>query len=70
LLCIIMIRGRRYDTIDNILKIIEDHNELIGVCLDIGHLARSGDSIVDTVMKFGECIYGLHLKDINNLKKM
>jgi len=61
--------GHRYDTIRNILNIIKDHNELIGLCLDTGHLARAGDDIVDAVTSFDKRLYSIHLKDIDVNKK-
>ena len=39
------------------------HDPRIGVCLDTGHLARSGDCSIACVRKLGPRIHGLHIKD-------
>jgi len=59
----------RYGTIESILKAVEGHSELIGMCLDTGHLARAGEDPAEAVKKLGRRIHGLHLKDVNEEKK-
>jgi len=55
----------RYGTIDSIVDAVEGHNEMIGMCLDTGHLARSGGDMTEAVKKLGKRIYGVHLKDVD-----
>jgi inosose dehydratase len=59
----------RYGTIDSIVKAIQGHNELIGMCLDTGHLARSGEDITEAARKLGSRMHGLHLKDVDRDNK-
>ena len=59
----------RYGTIDSIVKAIQGHNELIGMCLDTGHLARSGEDTTEAVSKLGSRMHGLHLKDVGRDNK-
>lgn len=61
--------GHRYATIESVLKAIEGHNELIGMCLDTGHLARSEEDPVNAVKKLGRRLHGIHLKDVNEERK-
>ncbi|MFC1805479.1 sugar phosphate isomerase/epimerase family protein, partial [Planctomycetota bacterium] len=42
----------------------KDHHPHIGVCLDTGHLVRSGDDPIDAVVKLGPRLHGLHFKDV------
>jgi inosose dehydratase len=59
----------RYGTIDSVAKAIQGHNELIGMCLDTGHLAMSGQDITEAVGKLGSRIHGLHLRDVGRDNK-
>jgi sugar phosphate isomerase/epimerase len=57
-----------------ILPAIKDHNELIGTCLDTGHLIRAdqlGKKLdpAAEVRAMGKRNYGIHLKDHDNVKK-
>lgn len=60
--------GHRYATIDIMMKAIKDHHELIGCCLDTGHLLRARQDPLQAVEAFGKRIYGVHLKDVKDAK--
>jgi sugar phosphate isomerase/epimerase len=58
-----------------ILKSVKDHHELIGTCLDTGHLIRSaqlGEKLdpAQQVRVMGKRNFGLHLKDHDNKRKI
>lgn len=57
--------GRRYATAGEVLEAIEGHHELIGMCLDTGHLARAGGDPVEAAEMLGTRMHGLHLKDVS-----
>lgn len=57
-----------------ILKAVKDHHELIGTCLDTGHLIRSAQLGVELdsakqVLEMGKRNFGMHLKDHDNKRK-
>ncbi len=57
-----------------ILKAVSSHHELIGTCLDTGHLIRSAQLGVkldpaQQVIEMGKRNFGLHLKDHDNKRK-
>ena len=58
--------GHRYATVEEILEAVRGHHELIGMCLDTGHLARAGEDITEAVDKLGDRLHGLHLKDVDD----
>jgi len=62
--------GSRWTTADGMLKALEGHHARFGVCLDTGHLARSGDDPVEATRKLGAAkrLHGFHFKDINAQK--
>lgn len=63
--------GSRWTTADGMLKALEGHHARFGVCLDIGHLARSGDDPVEATRKLGAAkrLHGFHFKDVNAQKQ-
>jgi len=58
--------GHRYATVGEVLGAVRGHHELIGMCLDTGHLARAGEDVTEAVDKLGDRLRGLHLKDVDN----
>ena len=57
-----------------ILKAVKDHHELIGTCLDTGHLIRSAQlganlDPAQQVREMGKRNFGMHLKDHDNTRK-
>jgi sugar phosphate isomerase/epimerase len=62
--------GSRWTTADGMLKALEGHHPRFGVCLDTGHLARSGDDPIAATRKLGAAqrLHGFHFKDINAQK--
>ncbi len=61
--------GHRWDKIDKIAAAIKDHHDLIGCCVDTGHLLRSREDPVRAVEVFGKRVYGVHLKDVIDATK-
>jgi sugar phosphate isomerase/epimerase len=64
----------RWYSAEVILKAVKDHHELIGTCLDTGHLIRSaqlGEKLdpVQQIKLMGKRNYGIHLKDHDNKRK-
>jgi sugar phosphate isomerase/epimerase len=61
----------RWYSAEVIMAAVKDHNELIGSCLDTGHLIRAAQlgKVLDPakeVLVMGKRNYGLHLKDHDN----
>jgi sugar phosphate isomerase/epimerase len=53
---------------DSVLAAIKGHQN-IGACADLGHWARSGLNLVESLKKLEGHIYGVHLKDITVFDK-
>jgi sugar phosphate isomerase/epimerase len=61
----------RWYSAEIILAAVKDHHELIGACLDTGHLIRSAQlgkklDPAEQIRKMGKRNFGLHLKDHDN----
>jgi len=61
--------GHRYATVESVLKAVEGHSELIGMCLDTGHLARAGEDPIDAVRRLKRRLHSMHLKDVNKERR-
>jgi len=64
----------RWWNAETILAAVKDHNELIGTCLDTGHLIRMAQlgEMLDPAQQIrvmGKRNFGLHLKDHDNKRK-
>ncbi len=67
-------RMHRWYSADVILAAVKDHHELIGACLDTGHLVRAAQlgkklDPAEQVLKMGKRNFGMHLKDHDNVNK-
>ena len=65
----------RWRDAEMIMKTLKDHHELIGTCLDTGHLIRATQlkiklDPVEQVKIMGARNFGLHLKDHDNERKI
>lgn len=54
---------------DSLMKEIEGKSELIGVCADVGHWARSGLDPVKSLQKVQDRLMELHFKDVSSDNK-
>ena len=61
--------GHRYARFEDVLELTKDYSELLGMCLDTGHLARAEEDIVEAVKALGPRLHGIHLKDVNEARK-
>jgi inosose dehydratase len=64
----------RWKSAEYILSVVKDHHELIGTCLDTGHIIRSAQLGVELdsakeVAVMGARNFGMHLKDHDNKRK-
>jgi inosose dehydratase len=64
----------RWKSAEYILSVVKDHHELIGTCLDTGHIIRSAQLGVNLdpakeVTTMGARNFGMHLKDHDNKRK-
>ena len=64
----------RWRDAEQIMKTLKNHHELIGTCLDTGHLIRASQleiklDPVEQIKIMGARNFGLHLKDHDNKRK-
>lgn len=56
--------GALYDGLKNVQDRVKDRHELIGACVDTGHVLRSNQDPVEWVKALGPRVYALHIKDV------
>ncbi len=55
--------GARYDKVADTLNAIKGSSEMIGACVDTGHVIRSGEKPHEVVKALGARVLSMHLKD-------
>ena len=58
----------RYNKAIDVLRAIENHDERIGACADLGHFIRSGENPVEVIRLLKGRLYGIHLKDFQDMQ--
>ncbi len=51
----------------DILKVIQPMDRRIGLCIDVGHTARTGTDPVEAIRKGGSRVFDVHMKDLADL---
>lgn len=55
--------GATYETVEDVLAVIEGRPTVLGACVDTGHFFRAGQSPGHVLPRLGERVHGLHVKD-------
>ena len=50
------------------LKVIRDMDSRVGLCLDVGHTARTGVDVVEAISVAGDRLLDMHMKDLSDLR--
>lgn len=58
-----------YDTIDDVVQAVKDHDPRIGACVDTGHFIRSKEDPIDALNRLGKRVFALHIKDEEKQEK-
>ena len=58
----------RYNKVVDVLKANEGHDERIGACADLGHYIRSGEKPTEVIRLLKGRLYGIHLKDFQDMQ--
>jgi sugar phosphate isomerase/epimerase len=58
---------KQFPTPQSVLELVKDMDPRVGLCIDIGHTARTGVDVVESVKLAGPRLLDLHVKDLKNL---
>ncbi len=49
------------------LEVIRDMDPRVGLCIDIGHTARTGVDVVEAIVEAGDRLLDMHMKDLRDV---
>lgn len=52
----------------DVLKAVQNLDERIGCCIDVGHAVRAGANLVEAIATAGPRLYNMHAKDLTSFK--
>ncbi len=59
---------KHFPTPESVLDAVKNMDPRCGLCMDIGHTARTGDDIVEAARKAGPRLLDMHVKDLKDSK--
>ncbi len=60
---------KHFPTPESVLEAVKNMDPRCGLCMDIGHSARTGADLVDSVRKAGPRLLDMHVKDLKDAKE-
>ena len=57
-----------YEHAKSVLEVVKDMDPRCGLCIDIGHTARTGVDLVDSIRLAGPRLLSMHTKDLADSK--
>jgi sugar phosphate isomerase/epimerase len=55
---------RHFPTPEKALEVLRGRDARMGVCIDVGHTARTGTNVLDSIGRAGPRLFDLHIKDL------
>jgi sugar phosphate isomerase/epimerase len=57
-----------FPTPQSVLELVKDMDPRMGLCIDIGHTARTGVDVVESIALAGSRLHEVHVKDLKDFK--
>jgi sugar phosphate isomerase/epimerase len=57
-----------FPTPQSVLELVKDMDPRMGLCVDIGHTARTGKDVVESIAETGSRLKEIHVKDLKDFK--
>lgn len=57
---------KHFPTPQSVLKAVKNMDARMGLCLDIGHTARTGADIIEAIREAGPRLFDIHVKDLQS----
>jgi sugar phosphate isomerase/epimerase len=55
-----------FPTPQSALKVVKDMDPRVGLCIDVGHTARTGVDVVESIREAGPRLLDMHIKDLRS----
>ena len=59
---------KQYPTPQSVLKAVRDMDPRCGLCMDVGHTARAGADVVESIAEAGSRLLDMHIKDLRTFE--
>jgi len=59
---------KHFPTPQSVLEVVRKLDRRCGLCMDVGHSARTGVDVVKSIAEAGDRLFDMHVKDLNDLK--
>lgn len=59
---------KHFPTPQSVLAAVKDMDPRCGLCMDVGHSARTGVDVVESIREAGPRLLDMHIKDLRDLK--
>jgi len=59
---------KEYPTPQSVLEVVRNLDPRCGLCMDVGHSARTGVDVVKTIAEAGNRLLDMHVKDLSDMK--
>jgi sugar phosphate isomerase/epimerase len=60
---------KHFPTPQSVLKVVKDMDPRCGLCIDVGHTARTGVDVVESIREAGPRLHDMHVKDLARLNE-
>ena len=57
---------KHFPTPQSVLEVVRKMDKRCGLCMDIGHSARTGVDVVKTIAEAGDRLFDMHVKDLSD----
>lgn len=57
-----------FPTPQSVLKVVNDMDPRCGLCIDVGHTARTGVDVVESIAEAGSRLLDMHVKDLADMR--
>ena len=58
---------KRFPSPESVLEAIDGRDRRMGLCIDLGHTARTGDNVVESIRRTGPRLFDVHIKDLRDM---
>ena len=59
---------KHFPTPQSVLDVVRKLDKRCGLCMDVGHSARTGIDVVETIALAGDRLFDMHVKDLRDMK--
>lgn len=60
---------RNFPTPESALRIVKNLDPRCGICIDVGHTARAGADVLESIRQAGPRLFDMHIKDLRSIAK-